>query len=325
MKSLAFVRVFLLVLVGAAVVPLSAIQSKSAYSVVATVPFIVEGQRLRTFVFDPGGNRLYAGSDRGLFWIDLNEATPRLKGPLITHDIIKIEVAPDVGRLFFLTPEELWSLDIRRGGDPVLIGAVRAYDLAYEPTRKEIYVTPRLPVIWVINAETGERVPDIKLPGWLGHGLEAVPGRVFLDVEGQPDLFVIDAKTRAVSPWKVKGPFVPPGYLDADPTGRYLFARYDRYVVAIDIAKAAVVDQLAMLSTPAIAYDPGAERLIVSWADPLTSDISLAVYRMDETGFKEEMRLKNPRLGRSGLEPTSRGFVQQAQYAMYVWAMPRKP
>lgn len=322
MKSPAFVRVLLLV---AAVVPLTAIQSKSAYSVVATVPFVVDGQQLRTFVFDPVGNRFFAGSDRGLFWIDLNEPKPRLKGPIVKHDIIKIEVAPDVGRLFYLTPEELWSLDIRKPAEPVLLGAGRAYDLAYEPTRKEMYVTPRQPVVWVFNAETGERAPDVKLPGWLGRGLEAVPGRVFLDVEGQPDLYVIDANTRAITPWKVKGPFVPPGYLDADPKGRYLFARYDRYVVAIDIEKAAVVEQLAMLSTPAIAYDPGAERLIVTWNDPVASDVTIGVYRVDDKGFHEEARLKNPRLGRSGVEPTSHGFVQQAQYAMYVWAQLRKP
>jgi hypothetical protein len=303
--------------------PLSA-QSKASYSVASTVPFVVDGQSLRAFAYDPVGNRFFAGSDRGLFWIDLNEPRPRLKGPLIKHDIIRIEVAPDVGRLFFLTPEELWSYDIRTLSSPVLIGQGRAYDLAYEPTRKEIYVTPRLPVIWVISAETRERAPDIKLPGWLGRGLEAVPGRVFLDVEGQPDLYVVDAKTREVSPWKVKGPFVPPGYLDADPRGRYLFARYDRYVVAIDVEKAEVVDQLAMLNQPAIAYDPGAERLIVTWQDPVASDITIAVYRVDETGFTEERRLKNPRLGRSGVEPTSFGFVQQAQYAMYVWSMPAK-
>jgi hypothetical protein len=314
----------LLVLVAAAV-PLAAGQIKPAYSVVSTVPFIVDGQQLRTFVFDPVGNRFFAGSDRGLFWIDLNEPKPRLKGPLVKHDIIKIEVAPDVGRLFYLTPEELWSLDIRKLGEPVLLGAGRAYDLAYEPTRKEMYVTPRLPVVWVFSAETGERAPDIKLPGWLGRGLEAVPGRVFLDVDGQPDLYLIDAKTREVSPWKVKGPFVPPGYLDADPTGRYLFARYDRYVVAIDIEKAAVIDQLAMLSTPSIAYDPGAERLIVTWQDPVKSDISIVVYRVDEKGFTEERRLGNPRLGRSGVEPTSHGFVQQAQYSLYVWAMKKQP
>lgn len=322
MKSPAFVRLLLLV---AAVVPLTADQTKpAAYAVVGTVPFVVDGQQLRTFVFDPGGNRFYAGSDRGLFWIDLNEARPRLKGPLVKHDIIKIEVAPDVGRLFYLTPEELWSLDIRRGGEPVMLGEGRAYDMAYEPTRKELYVTPRLPEVWVFSALTGEQAPDIKLPGWLGRGLEAVPGRVFLDVINQPDLYVIDANTREVSPFKVKGPFVPPAYLDADPTGRYLFARYDRYVVAIDIAKAAVVDQLAMLNQPAIAYDPGAERLIVTWEDPVKSDVSIVVYRMDETGFKEETRLKNPRLGRSGVEPTGFGFVQQAQYAMYVWSM-KKP
>jgi hypothetical protein len=314
----------LLVFVAAAV-PLAASQIKPAYSVVSTVPFVVDGQPLRTFVFDPVSNRFFAGSDRGLFWIDLNEPKPRLKGPLVKHDIIKIEVAPDVGRLFYLTPEELWSLDLRKMGEPVLLGAGRAYDLAYEPTRKEMYVTPRLPVVWVFSAETGERAPDIKLPGWLGRGLEAVPGRVFLDVDGQPDLYLIDAKTREVSPWKVKGPFVPPGYLDADPTGRYLFARYDRFVVAIDIEKAAVIDQLAMLSTPSIAYDPGAERLIVTWQDPVKSDISIVVYRVDEKGFAEERRLGNPQLGRSGVEPTSHGFVQQAQYAMYVWAMKKQP
>jgi hypothetical protein len=293
--------------------------------VVSTVPFVVDGQQLRTFAFDPIGKRFYAGSDRGLFWIDLNEPSPRLKGPLIKHDIIKIEVAPDAGRLFFLTPEELWSLDIRNLGEPVLLGAGRAYDLAYEPTRKEMYVTPRLPVVWVFSAVTGEQAPDIKLPGWLGRGLEAVPGKVFLDVSGKPDLYVIDAKTRQVSPWKVRGSFVPPGFLEADPSGRFLFASYDRYVVAIDVEKATVVDRLVfLLNGASIAYDAAAERLIVSRPDPVEHDIVIGVYRVDGKGFHEETRLKNPRLGGVGVEPTSYGFVQQAQYAMYVWAM-KKP
>ena len=317
----ALIRVLFLV---AAVAPLAASQSKPAYSVVSTVPFIVDGQQLRTFVFDPVGNRFFAGSDRGLFWIDLNEPKPRLKGPLVKHDIIKIEVAPDVGRLFYLTPEELWSLDIRKLSEPVLLGAGRAYDLAYEPTRKEMYVTPRQPVVWVFSAETGERAPDIKLPGWLGRGLEAVPGKVFLDVSGKPDLYAIDATTRSVAPYKVKGPFVPPGFLEADPTGRYVFAAYDRYVVAIDVQKAAVVDRLVFMSNPSIAYDAAAARLIVSRTDPVEHDVVIGVYRIDEKGFHEETRLKNPDLGRVGVEPTSHGFIQQAQYAMYVWAAPKQ-
>ena len=323
MKRSTRVHLFLLSLVGAAVVPISAGQNTPAYSVVSTVPFIVDGQQLRTFAFDPVGNRFYAGSDRGLFWIDLNEPKPRLKGPLIKHDIIKIEVAPDVGRLFFLTPEELWTLDIRNLGEPVLLGAGRAYDLAYEPTRKEMYVTPRLPVVWVFNAVTGEQAPDIKLPGWLGRGLEAVPGRVFLDVSGKPDLYVIDAKTREVKPYKVKGQFVPPGFLEADPRGKYLFASYDRHVVAIDVERASVVGRLTFLMGASIAYDAVAQRLIVSREDPVEHDVVIGVYSIDDKGFHEEGRLKNPSLGRVGVEPTSRGFIQQAQYAMYVWALPK--
>ena len=324
MKRSAVVRLFLLLMIAAAVGPVAASQGAPAYSVVSTVPFIVDGQQLRTFAFDPVGNRFYAGSDRGLFWIDLNDAKPRLKGPLIKHDIIKIEVAPDVGRLFFLTPEELWTLDLRNLGEPVLLGAGRAYDLAYEPTRREMYVTPRLPVVWVFNAMTGEQAPDIKLPGWLGRGLEAVPGKVFLDVSGKPDLYVIDAKTRAVTTYKVKGPFVPPGYLEADPSGRYVFASYDRHVVAIDVEKAAVVGRLTFLNAAAIAYDAVAKRLIVSRQDPVENDVVIGVYTIDEKGFHEERRLKNPDLGRVGVEPTGRGFIQQAQYALYVWAMPKQ-
>ena len=48
------------------------------------------------------------------------------------------------------------------------------------------------------------------------------------------------------------------------------------------------------------------------------------MYRVDDKGFHEETRLKNPDLGRVGVEPISHGFVQQAQYAMYVWAMKKQ-
>jgi hypothetical protein len=299
-----------------------AASSPASYRVIATVPLIVDGQVLRTFTFDPVANRLYAGSDRGLFWIDLTEPQPRLKGPMFKHDIIKIEMAPDVGRLFFLTKEEAWSADVRQGGAPVMLAEVRAYDLAYEPVRKEVYVAPRQAVLWAFDAKTGERGPDVALPGWLGRGLEAVPGRVFLDVEGQPDLHVLDSSTRRVQPWKVKGRFIPPAYLDADPKGRYLFAAFYRDIVAIDIASAAVVGHLVKPTPPAIAYDPGAGLLIAVWnEDPGGGvfDTRLGVYRVEASGFVEVARLPNPPLGGVGVEPTSHGFIQQARYSLVVW------
>ena len=58
-------------------------------------------------MFDPGVRRLYAGSDRGLFWADLGEAEPRMKGPLFKRDILKIEMAPDLGRVFYLDADEI--------------------------------------------------------------------------------------------------------------------------------------------------------------------------------------------------------------------------
>jgi hypothetical protein len=57
-------------------------------------------------------------------------------------------MAPDLGRLFFITKDEAWYLDVRQSGAPVQLAVVRAYDLAYEPVRKEVYVAPRQPVLW---------------------------------------------------------------------------------------------------------------------------------------------------------------------------------
>ena len=148
------------------VAPLGAQQADSPkYSFIGTVPNVVGGQGLRTFATDPVANRLYAGSNIGLYWVDLSEATPRIKGPLFHKNILKIEIAVNIGRLFYATADEIGYVDLRDGGVPVkLVGDMHAWDMAYEPTRRELYVSSRASRLMVFDARSGERAADIALP-----------------------------------------------------------------------------------------------------------------------------------------------------------------
>ena len=290
------------------------------YSMVATLPSTVEGQDLRAFAFDPVSNRLYAGSDRGLFWSDLSEKKPTMKGPLFKKDILRIEVAPDLGRLFFFTYDEFGYVNLRGTSDPVRLGPRDwATDLVYEPTQHEIYVGTRSPKVRVFDARSGERRADIDVPGFWGHDLEAIPGRVFLGVEGKSGLYVINAATHALAPWPVKGRIVTPVVIEADPSGKNLFVAYSQDIVAIDTATATVVGRVITSTPAAIAFDPGSHLLLATW-DNVPPPNRVVAYRVDETGLSEVARFGNPARGLVGLEPTSRGFIQAGVHSLLVWA-----
>src|SRR5687768_8839624 len=105
------VRLLLVTLFAAAVV--HGRSADAPYTQVARVPAIVEGQGLAAFAFDPVDQRLYAGSREGVYWLELRERNPRLKGPLFRKPIGTIEVAPDTGKLFYTTPDEFGYVNLR--------------------------------------------------------------------------------------------------------------------------------------------------------------------------------------------------------------------
>jgi DNA-binding beta-propeller fold protein YncE len=204
-------------------------------------------------------------------------------------------------------------------GNPVrLAEGVRAWDMAYEPTRQELYVATRDPRVQVFDARSGERGSDIDLPGWHGLGLEAIPGRVFLGVGGKDGLYAIDAATHTVAPWPVTGRIVTPVYLDADPDGKYLFLTYSRDIVAIDVERAAVIGRVVTPFSGAIAYDPGTRLLVVTYDDD-PPPTRIVAYRVDENGLTPAGWMKSPSLGRMGVEPMHRGFLQSGLHTFFVW------
>ena len=202
---------------------------------------------------------------------------------------------------------------------PKIIANVRSSDMAYEPTRREVYVTSRMPQVNIFDGATGELSGVVDLPGWLGGGLEAVPGRVFLMQAKTPGLFMIDAKTHALAPFATSEKVVTPVQLEADPSGRFIFAAYYQNIVAINAMTGKVVGRATVPSTPAIAFDPGANLLIATWADTPTP-IRVAAFRVDANGLSKVSQFRNPAAGEIGVEPTSHGFIQNGVNRFYIWS-----
>jgi hypothetical protein len=295
------------------------------YTMVATLPFRVDGQPLRAFAFDASRHRLYAGSNRGLFWVDLSEPTPRVKGPIIRKNILRIEFSPELSRMFYTTPDEVGYADLDHFGESrQLIDHIVPQDLVYEPTRREVYVSTRDPRLIVFDGASGRREDDVPLPGWYGVELESIPGRVFFSLGDRDGLYALDAATHHVAPWPVTGRVVTPARIEADPAGQYLFLSYYREIVAIDIASATVVGRVVTFSTPAIAFDPGDRLLIATWRnDPPPTKVM--AYRVDAQGLTLAAELENPDVGASGVEPTSHGFVQAGNLRLLVWTSQPPP
>jgi hypothetical protein len=73
-----------------------ALQSRSdeaPYTQVAKVPSVYDGQKFYSFAFDPVDRRLYAASEQGVFWVDLRDREPRIKGPhfvCLKNDLIML-------------------------------------------------------------------------------------------------------------------------------------------------------------------------------------------------------------------------------------------
>lgn len=292
------------------------------YALVARVPGAVDGQGLGAFAFDPVDQRLYAGSREGMYWVDMRDRDPQLKGPMLRKPIGTIEVAPEAGKLFYTTPDEFGYMHLRTNDPPRKLAGRqwRTARLAYEPTRREMYIATRESGIIVYGTEDDERGPSIELPGWYADVLEAVPGKVFFSMANKSGLYVIDAATHTVAPWPVTGKLVTPAYLDADPTGKYLFATYDRYLVAIDIPSATVVARITTATGARIAFDPERRLLIVAEHDQGRPLIRLRAYSVSEKGFTEVVELKNPVDGQIGLESFRGGFLQRGHSSLLLWS-----
>jgi DNA-binding beta-propeller fold protein YncE len=243
-----------------------------------------------------------------------------VKGPIIRKNILHIEIAPEIQRVFYMTPDEVGYADLDRFGESVkLAGDLVPQDLVYEPTRREVYVSVRDPHLLVFDGMTGRKGDDVPLPGWYGVELESIPGRVFLSVGGRDGLYTIDAATHAVAPWPVEGRIVTPARIEADPSGQYLFLAYYREIVAIDIARATVLGRVVTYGTPSIAFDPGERVLIATWNDD-PPPTRVVAFRASADGFAEIERYKNPNVGIVGVEPTSHGFVQAGSLSLLVWS-----
>ena len=307
----------------AAVLALSAgRQAPSPYTHVGTVDSIIDGQPLRTFTYDPVGDRLYAGSDRGLFWVDLAEAEPRIRGPMIRKDILAIESAPDLGRVFFMTDEEVGYVDVRAPGAAVHVAPRdRGLDIAYEPTRRELYVGTRSPRVRVFDAASGERAPDVELPGWWAENLEGMPGRVLLTVGGTQGIFTIEAGVRKAVRWKLSQAYTTPAYIEADPQGRYVFLNNGRYIAVVDAKSGTLLGRRATPTPAAIAFDPAASQLIATWHDD-PPPVRIVVFRVSERGLTEIAELENPVRGERGMESVRGGFIQDGLRTLLVWKTP---
>jgi DNA-binding beta-propeller fold protein YncE len=292
-----------------------------SYRHIATLPAIVDGGPVQV-MFDPVGGRWYSTTSSGIYWADPGEGALQWQGPLVPGRLHHIELAPELGLAFYGTPDDVRMIELKTGATPkVLFQSRKVGSKAYDPLSKRLYLTEALSSrVLVFSIPGGERLPDIEVPGWTAHSLEASVGRIFLQAEGKSGLYVIDTRTHTVSEWPVEGPLTTPAHVEADPSGRFLFATYDRYVVAIDIATARVIGRIVAPSQAAIAWDPAAQRLLVNFRnDDEQPRVRLQVYRIEADTVTLEQELENPAAGAVGLEPATNGFLQRGHRDWLWW------
>jgi DNA-binding beta-propeller fold protein YncE len=299
---------------------LAAQSEPPAYRQTGSVPALVNGNPLTTFAFDAAGRRLYAGSRDGLFWLETDAPKPEWHGPTFRTAVLQVRFAPELRRVFVMTLEAVAYVDVDALNHPHEFAKVRARSIVYEPQRQELYVSYGAPSVTAFNGRTAEPSGTIDIPGWYGILQEAIPGRVFLTLPDKPGLYVINANSHHVGPWPVEGDIVTPAAMEVDPQGRYIFLAYDRNVVAIDTATAKVVGRLTTVSTGSIAYDPGANLLIVMGVTQ-EPPVHLKAYRVDDTGFTLVATLDNPKSASgTSIEPTNNGFIQRSNYSWLLWS-----
>lgn len=280
--------------------------ARPPYSHQATVPLNLQSFSL---AFDPDGNRVWVGAQRGLYAIDL--ARPSLVEPF---DKVRVwgglEYAAGLGRLFMrLEGDAIAWLDVRTpspAATPVRMGVVsRAIELVFEPTRKELYVFTRTPKVTVFDAVEGGVVATIELPGDYGRSPVAVSGRVLLTAARRDGLFAIDAKTHRVEPQRVADHKAAPIGIEADAANGRLFLAYEREIIDMDLTSGDVRGRVVTQESPAIAFDPGTGLLLATKYDPRR----IAAFRPTAAGLEFVGQMGDA--GDAGwLEPTIRGFLQ---------------
>lgn len=309
-----------LFLLASPIIPLAQrVPGGGPYFQAGQLPISVAGRTLISFTFDPTTKTLYAASDHAIYRAETSAAKPRLR-ELSRRRFTRIEIAPDLGKLFFLGIDEVGYVDLRAASpQAVRIAALpKPVDLAYEPANQELYVsTWRGPMI-VFDAKSGERGATLDVPGWTAYDLEGTRGRVFFMLDSVFGLFTVDAATHAVAPWQVTGRISTPAQLDAAPDGRYLFMAYEREFVAIDIASATVLGRVITSKVPSIAFDPESSLLVATWDDD-PPPTRIVTYAVSGNGLTETARIPNAATGRAGVEPMYGGFLQRGVRDLIVW------
>jgi hypothetical protein len=295
--------------------------AENEYRIVAKLPSIMDGQPLHVVRFDPRSHRLFAGNLVGLYSADLSAAAPKMR-PLAEKPWVgAIDVAPDLGRVFYTALGEIGYID-ENGGKPVKISDLNAAGLVYEPTRHEIYTRILFngsPYMAVFDARTGQLRTSVKLPGCCAFDLQAIPGTVFFLLGDEDGIYAIDANTHEVARWPVTGSLVTPGNLEADPSGRYLFLARAREIDAIDVATHTVTGRVSMPGTASIGFDPSSGVLIAAWPELSERRDQLAVLRPTADGLTEVGTLKND-AGGTEIVRTNYGFIQRAYPEFLVWS-----
>jgi hypothetical protein len=295
--------------------------AETGYRIVARVSSVMDGQPLTVVRFDPTSHRLFAGNKVGLYSADLSAAALKM-APLAQKPWVgAIDVAPDLGRVFYTAVGEIGYID-ENGGTPVKISTLHASGLAYEPTRHEVYTATEFngsPYIVVFDAQTGQLLTSVKLSIGTPFGFQAFPGSVFFFIDGQDGIYAIDANTHVVARWPVTGSLVTPGNLEVDPSGRYLFLARAREIDAIDVATHTVTGRLSMPGTASIGFDPSSGVLIAAWPELSEQRDQLAVLRPTADGLAQVGTLKND-AGGTQIVRTNYGFIQRADKEFLIWS-----
>ena len=304
-----------------AVLGFASATAKEGYRIVARLPSVMDGKSLEVLRFDPTSHRLFAGNLVGLYSADLSAVTPKMIALAEKHSLGAIDVAPDLGRVFYAALDEIGYID-ENGGKPVQISDLNASGLVYEPTRHEVYAATaanRSPYIVVFDARTGQLRTSIKLPGSYAFDLQAIPGTIFFLLGEENGIYAIDANTDEVAPWRVTGSLVTPGNLEADPSGRYLFLARSREIDAIEVATRTVTGRVSMYGTASIGFDPSSGVLIAAWPEMSEQRDRLALLRPTADGLTEVGTLKND-AGGTRIVRTNYGFVQRADKEFLIWS-----
>jgi len=290
------------------------------YRIVAHLPDVMDGQALRSPRYDWKSHRLFTGNAVGVYSAVLSVPKPEMIGPL-THAFVEfVEVAPDLGRVFYSGPTEVGYVD-EQGGKGVTLVPHYAGSLAYEPTKHELYASFKfLPEVDIFNARTGRLETRVKLPGWSAFQLVAVPGKVFLLLPDKDGIYTIDAATHTVAPWPIKGNITTPGRLEADPNGKYLFFTRESEVDAIDIARETVIGKISLYGEPSVSFDMDSGLLVVGWLhnSPQKFDV-LQVVRPTGDGLVPVATLSNE-AGGTELVRSHYGFIQHGFHEFLVWS-----